>query len=83
MSKNPILVTDNITALRSFVLNSLGVGLLPKWLIEEDLSCNRLIQILPKYQFPKQGVYAIYPNTKHVSLNVRTFINFLETELSC
>ncbi|WP_212749983.1 LysR family transcriptional regulator [Acinetobacter nectaris] len=83
MSKNPILVTDNITALRSFVLNSLGVGLLPKWLIEEDLSCNRLIQILPKYQFPKQGVYAIYPNTKHVSLNVRTFIKFLETELSC
>ena len=37
----------------------------------------RLVTILTSYEAPEISVYAIYPETRHLSVKVRVFIDFL------
>lgn len=72
----PVASTDNAGVLRGFALAHMGVALLPLWLIETDVIEGRLVNLLPAYTFPTQGIYAVYPETRHVSSKVRAFIDF-------
>ncbi|WP_425194939.1 hypothetical protein [Paraburkholderia phenazinium] len=38
---------------------------------------QRLIQLVPEYSIPQQGVYAVFPNTAHVPEKVRRFVDFM------
>ena len=69
---------DNSSVLRAFALTGQGVAILPDWLIEDDLQAGRLIHLLPGWQFTRQGVYALYPDTRHLPLKVRVFIDFMK-----
>ena len=71
------LSADNSSALRSFALAGCGIALLPEWLVREDLLCKKLSVVLPEWQFPAQGIYAVYPDTRYVPARVRGFIDFL------
>ncbi|OTA21891.1 transcriptional regulator PtxR [Xenorhabdus beddingii] len=78
---SPMLMADSAASLLAFALSGAGVALLPAWLVREDIVNGRLIQLLPHYRFPRQGIYALYPNTRHVPEKVRTFIDFLQQRL--
>jgi Transcriptional regulator len=69
---------DNSSVLRAFALTGQGVAILPDWLIEDDLRSGRLIHLLPEWQLTRQGVYALYPDTRHLPLKVRVFIDFMK-----
>ncbi|MDF3836029.1 LysR family transcriptional regulator [Cupriavidus basilensis] len=73
-----MLAADSASALHAFALAGHGVALLPAWMIEADLQLGRLCRLLPDYRFPVQGVYAVYPNTRHVPAKVKSFIGFLK-----
>ena len=73
-----VITADTAASLSAFARSGAGVALLPNWLVKEDIAMGRLTQLLPDHQFPKQGIYALYPNTRHVSEKVRTFIDFLQ-----
>jgi len=77
IEKSPRLSADSAQALLAFTLAGCGVALLPEWLVQIDLAEKRLVQILPEYRFPTQGIYAVYPDARHVSAKVRAFIDFL------
>ena len=78
-AKHPArLVTDSAASLLAFVKSGAGVALLPAWLVEQDLEQGHLVHLLPDYHFPRQGIYALYPNTRHVPEKVRTFIDFFQ-----
>ena len=72
------LKADNSSVLRAFALSGQGVAILPDWLIEDDLQSGRLVHVLPDWQFTPQGVYALYPDTRHLPLKVRAFIDFMK-----
>lgn len=72
--------TDSAASLMSFVLQDCGVGLLPEWLVRPMLSSGKLTHLLPQYAFPLQGIYAVYPNTRHVPAKVRALIDFLRIQ---
>jgi len=56
----------------------LGVALLPIFAIAESLASGDLVQLLPNYQtHPERGIYAVYPENRHVSTRVRLFIDHL------
>ncbi|ELX09062.1 putative HTH-type transcriptional regulator [Janthinobacterium sp. HH01] len=61
-----------------FLLADLGIGVLPEWLVREDLKQGRLVQLLPGYSMLQQGVFAVFPNTQHIPAKVRHFIDFLQ-----
>ena len=72
------IIADNSTTLRAFALTGQGVAILPEWLIAEDLQQGRLQRLLPDHRFAQQGVYALYPDTRHLPLKVRAFIDFMK-----
>ncbi|NNA58459.1 LysR family transcriptional regulator [Pseudomonas koreensis] len=72
------IVADNSATLRAFSLTGQGVAILPQWLIQDDLEAGRLVRLLADYRFAQQGVYALYPDTRHLPLKVRAFIDFMK-----
>ena len=56
------------------------MAILPDWLVEDDLQAGRLVRLLPGWHFTRQGVYALYPDTRHLPLKVRVFIDFMKSQ---
>ncbi|WP_434632562.1 LysR family transcriptional regulator [Chromobacterium sp. CV08] len=78
----PRIVADTSGALLDFARHGCGVALLPDWQVGDDLAAGRLIRLLPDYRFPRQGVYAVYPDTRHLPEKVRAFIDFFADYLA-
>ena len=72
------LVADSAAILQAFAVRGHGVVILPQWLVQDDLDAGRLVRLLPGYRFAPQGVYALYPDTRHLPLKVRAFIDFMK-----
>ncbi|ORM54136.1 hypothetical protein HA41_06075 [Pantoea conspicua] len=73
---------DSAAALMAFALQGNGVALLPAWLVREAIDLGSLCHLLPDYAFPMQGIYAVYPDTRHVPEKVRGFIDFLRQRIA-
>lgn len=73
----PVIVADSAAALLAFALEGAGVALLPEWLVRRQLASGELRALLADNPFPRQSIYALYPNTRHVPEKVRVFIDFL------
>ena len=54
-----------------------GIALLPTFIVGADLQEGSLRSILTGYTAPEISLYAIYPPTRHLSVKVRLFIDFL------
>ncbi|MCC3717268.1 LysR family transcriptional regulator [Rouxiella badensis] len=75
------VTADSAAALLSFALHGAGIALLPQWLVAEHVAKQKLTVLLPDHQFPRQGVYALYPNTRYVPEKVRLFIEHLRASV--
>jgi len=69
-------------ALLRAALDGLGIGLLPAWVLTEDLRSGRLTQLIPQRCWsispgPEPAIHAVYPPKKTVSPKVRAFVNFI------
>lgn len=83
ISKAGKISVDSARSLMAFALAGSGVALLPQWLVNTALEEGTLIHLLPDYHFPRQGIYAVYPDARHVSTKVRAFIDFLRSQWDC
>jgi len=76
----PIQV-NNPELVRECALANMGLGLLPKWCIWDELQSGRLVHVLPDWQTSPttfdHNIYAVYERSRYVPLKVRTFVNFL------
>lgn len=77
ITQSPRLYADSAAALLAFAKAGSGVALLPEWLVGKALAEKALVALLPEYRFPQQGIYAVYPDARHVPAKVRAFIDFL------
>jgi DNA-binding transcriptional LysR family regulator len=71
------LCTNNAEVLRDAAVRGRGIALLPTFIVGADLQQGSLRTILTEYRTPEISVYAIYPQTRHLSVKVRLFIDFL------
>jgi DNA-binding transcriptional LysR family regulator len=74
---NGDLVVNNGDVAVNFALRGKGLTLQPDFIVRPHLKSGELVEILPDIQWPILDIYLVYPNTKHVSGKVRSFINFL------
>lgn len=60
-----------------------GVGctVLPDYMVREELADGRLLALLPDWQLPGAGIYAVYPAGRYPPVKVRAFIDFLRGRL--
>jgi DNA-binding transcriptional LysR family regulator len=71
------LCTNNGEVLRDVAVKGRGIVMLPTFIVGADLQEGSLRSILTDYAAPEISVYAIYPQTRHLSVKVRLFIDFL------
>jgi DNA-binding transcriptional LysR family regulator len=71
------LCTNNAEVLRDAAVSGRGIALLPTFIAGPDLRRGRLTAILAGYRAPELSVCALYPPTRHLSMKVRVFIDFL------
>ncbi|MDD1780935.1 LysR family transcriptional regulator [Enterovibrio sp. ZSDZ35] len=74
---NPVLKASSGEFLLSAVEKGLGIAYLPTFVVHNGLREGRLSKVLPGYGAGELNAYAIYPQTRHLSRRVRTFIDFL------
>lgn len=73
---------DNGDILRLAAVCGAGIAFQPGFIVDDDIAAGRLVRVLPDWQSPEMGVYAVYPSRKHLSAKVRTFVDFLAAALA-
>jgi DNA-binding transcriptional LysR family regulator len=71
------LCSNNAEVLRDAAVRGRGIALLPTFIAGADLQEGSLRTILSEYKAPEISIYAIYPETRHLPVKVRVFIDFL------
>lgn len=75
------LVSNDVSVLHAAVVTGIGVGLMPAWVLAEDLGFGRVRRILPQYEMTQtvsdHGLYAVFKRPDLLMPKVRVFIDFL------
>jgi len=68
---------NNSLVLREALLEGAGIGLLPTFLVADDIAAGSLRVVLPEWTPESRTVYAVFPQPRHPSSKVREFVDFL------
>jgi DNA-binding transcriptional LysR family regulator len=63
--------------LRRAAAAGMGLAVLPRFMVEEDLATGRLRVALDTLYAPRLGIYAVYPEARRVPSKVRAFVDLL------
>ena len=55
-----------------------GIAWRSIWEVEGEIAAGRLVEVLADYAAPPNGIYAVFPQRKHLPLRVRLWIDFLK-----
>ncbi|WP_257168925.1 LysR family transcriptional regulator [Bradyrhizobium sp. SRS-191] len=75
-----VLISGNETLLHHAAVAGMGMAVLPRWLMADDLAAGRLEPVLPELLTIKAPLMAVYPSRKYLSAKVRTFIDFIAAD---
>lgn len=64
--------------LRDWALAGMGLAWRSMWEVKEDLQSGRLVELMSAYACPAIGIYALYPQRRHLPLRVRLFVELLK-----
>jgi DNA-binding transcriptional LysR family regulator len=64
--------------LHDWCLQGLGIAWRSTWEVEADIAGGALVGVLEDYAAPPNGIYAVFPQRKHLPLRVRLWIDFLK-----
>ena len=74
---NGTFFSNGALALRKAARGGLGVALLPRYSVADDLASGDLVTLLPDYPIAQRPLFAVYPRTTAVPQKVQTFIDYL------
>ncbi|OYU45194.1 MAG: LysR family transcriptional regulator [Burkholderiales bacterium PBB4] len=64
--------------LHDWCLAGLGIAWRSTWEVEAEIAAGQLVALLEDYAAPPNGIYAVFPQRKHLPLRVRLWIDFLK-----
>ncbi|MEL6336634.1 MAG: LysR family transcriptional regulator [Pseudomonadota bacterium] len=73
---------NNGSVLAAAAAQGLGVTLQPDFIVERLVATGDLVRVLDTHAWPELSLYAVYPQTRHLSVKARVFIDFLRERLS-
>lgn len=77
----PVYATDNTFAALLAVKKGIGYGILPHWMIKNELRCGDLVNLCPQWRPPAVSLSLAYPQTRFRPARVKTFLEFVRREL--
>jgi DNA-binding transcriptional LysR family regulator len=64
--------------LHDWCLAGYGIAWRSSWEVESEVADGRLLALLEDFAAPPNGIYAVFPQRKHLPLRVRLWIDFLK-----
>jgi len=64
--------------LHDWCLQGFGIAWRSTWEVEREIADGRLVEVLGEFSAPPNGIYAVFPQRKHLPLRVRLWIDFLK-----
>ena len=64
--------------LHDWCLAGHGIAWRSTWEVEAEIAAGQLVTVLDAFAAPPNGIYAVFPQRKHLPLRVRTWIDFLK-----
>ena len=64
--------------LHDWCVQGLGIAWRSTWEVQDEIADGRLVTVLDAFAAPPNGVYAVFPQRKHLPLRVRLWIDFLK-----
>lgn len=64
--------------LHDWCLAGLGIAWRSTWEVEGQVARGELVSVLDAYAAPPNGIYALFPQRKHLPLRVRLWIDYLK-----
>ena len=68
--------------LHDWCLAGYGIAWRSTWEVESEIAAGRLMAVLEDFAAPPNGIYAVFPQRKHLPLRVRLWIDFLKHHYS-
>ncbi|MDO9335212.1 MAG: LysR family transcriptional regulator [Caulobacter sp.] len=78
---NPVVRTANGDVLADLARGGLGAILAPGFLVEADLAAGRLVRLLPGWNAPPLGLWAVW-HGRNLPRKARVFLDFLAERLA-
>ncbi len=72
-----IIVVNNTWAVRDLMINGMGIGYVPDYVVERDIEKGRLVRIFSDYDASVDPVHVVYPHKRHLTTKIRAFVDFL------
>ena len=73
----PLSCSDG-QVLHDWCLAGYGIAWRSTWEVEAEIAAGALVAVLDDFAAPANGIYAVFPQAKHLPLRVRLWIDFLK-----
>jgi DNA-binding transcriptional LysR family regulator len=68
--------------LHDWCMDGCGIAWRSTWEVEAEIAAGKLVPVLRGFDAPPNGIYAVFPQRKHLPLRVRLWIDFLKHNYS-
>lgn len=62
-------------------LKGLGIVQLPDYYVQLHIASGELVTLLDRYRAPDEGIWAVYPQNRHLSPKIRLLVDYLAEQL--
>jgi DNA-binding transcriptional LysR family regulator len=68
--------------LHDWCVQGWGIAWRSTWEVEHEIAAGKLVEVLAPFAAAPNGIYAVFPQRKHLPLRVRLWIDFLKHNYS-
>jgi DNA-binding transcriptional LysR family regulator len=79
--RDPDLVLGDPLSLREAVRESLAIGMISPWLVQDDVETGRLVRVLPAARGETFPVHALHLPSRSLPARIRAFVQFCAAEI--
>lgn len=74
-------MTNNSAAYKASILQGMGIGNVPMWLVYNEIISGDLVSMLDDYRIPPQPINAVYSPGLHIPLKISCFLDFFSKKM--
>lgn len=82
VTKGGYTCSEDVLGIVTLARSGAGIVQTYRFIVEEDLKQGSLVELLPQHGGTSRPFILLYPHARHLSLRVRTFVDFVTSRLS-
>jgi DNA-binding transcriptional LysR family regulator len=71
------LRANNLSTIHAAVMTHMGLAILPRYVVRDDLAQKSVTPLLSGYSLASQEIHAVYPSPRYLPAKARVFVEFL------